>query len=108
MIASPTSRAADLGVAYARSSRRRGGWRIDTVLLALVLAIVLLGLVMVTSASISIADRETGHGFYYLDRQLLLAGLGAAAGAVLLLLRTDVIERLSMPLLIAAYAMLLL
>jgi len=101
------------GVSYAtvrsaRSARRRGGWRIDTVFLALALAIVLLGLVMVTSASISIAARESGNGFYYLERQLLLTLIGAAAGAILLTLRTDFIERLSMPLLIAAYAMLLL
>jgi len=98
---------ADLGIRYARSARRRGGWRIDTVMVALVLAIVLLGLVMVTSASISIADRESGHGFYYLDRQLSLTLVGSIAGAIVLTLRTDFIERLSMPLLVSAYAMLL-
>ena len=98
---------ADGGFGYARSGRGRGGWRIDTVLLALVLAIVLLGLVMVTSASISIAARESGHGFDYLNRQLLLTVVGAAAGAILLTLRTDFIERCSMPLLVIAYALLL-
>jgi cell division protein FtsW len=98
---------ADGGFGHARSGRGRGGWRIDTVFLALVLAIVLLGLVMVTSASISIAARESGRGFDYLDRQLLLTVVGAAAGAILLTLRTDFIERVSMPLLIAAYALLL-
>ncbi|MGH8258278.1 MAG: putative lipid II flippase FtsW, partial [Steroidobacteraceae bacterium] len=100
--------ASDPGFAYARSSRRRGGLRIDTVLLALVLAVLLLGLIMVTSASISIADRESGHSFYYLNRQLLLTLVGGAAGAILLTLRTDFIERLSMPLLVSAYVMLLL
>ena len=97
-----------MGIASTRGARRRGGWRIDTVFLALLLAIVLLGLVMVTSASISIAARESGNGFYYLERQLLLVGVGAGAGAILLTLRTDFIERLSMPLLVAAYALLLL
>ncbi|MGH8220714.1 MAG: putative lipid II flippase FtsW [Steroidobacteraceae bacterium] len=98
---------AALGFGYARPGRRRGGWRIDTVFLALTLAIVLLGLVMVTSASVSIAAHENGNGFYYLDRQLLLTVVGAAVAAVLLTIRTDFIERLSMPLLIAAYALLL-
>jgi cell division protein FtsW len=97
----------DAGVRYGRSGRGRGGWRIDTVFLALTLAIVLLGLVMVTSASVSIAARESGNDFFYLDRQLLLSGVGAGAGAILLTLRTDLIERLSMPLLVAAYALLL-
>ncbi|HXS26187.1 MAG TPA: putative lipid II flippase FtsW [Steroidobacteraceae bacterium] len=95
------------GFGPGRSGRGRGGWRIDTVLLALVLAVVLLGLVMVTSASISIAARENGQGFYYLERQLLLTGVGAAVAAILLTIRTDFIERLSTPLLIAGYALLL-
>ncbi|MGH8327395.1 MAG: putative lipid II flippase FtsW [Steroidobacteraceae bacterium] len=98
----------ELGLAYAQSSRRRGGLRVDTTTLALVLAILLYGLVMVTSASISIASRETGHGFFYLDRQFATALAGGAAAAVLLAVPTARIQRLSMPLLIAALVLLLL
>ncbi len=97
-----------LGLTYARSGRRRGGLRVDTVTLALVLAIVLLGLVMVTSASVSIASEESGHAFYFLTRQLLLTVVGGAIGAVILLVPTERIERLSMPFLITALALLLL
>ena len=65
-------------VAYARSSGRGSIVHIDTVTIALVLAISLLGLVMVTSASVSIASKETGEAFYYLERQLLLMLIGGA------------------------------
>ena len=95
-----------LGLAHSRSRSRSGGLRIDTVTLALVLAIVLLGLIMVTSASISIASEESGQSFTYLTRQLALTLIGAAAGTFLLFVRTDLIERLAMPLLIAAFVLL--
>ena len=42
----------------------------------------LLGLVMVTSASVSIASQETGQPFYYLERQLLLTLIGAGCAAL--------------------------
>src|SRR5205814_6300602 len=57
---------------FARSGRGAGGVHFDLVTLALTLGIVLLGLVMVTSASVSIAGQATGEPFYYLERQLLL------------------------------------
>jgi cell division protein FtsW len=71
-----------------------------------VLSIVLLGLVMVTSASISIASKETGDVFFYLERQLILTLLGCAAAALLFCIPTRLIERVSMPLLIVAIALL--
>ena len=48
----------------------------DPVLISSALALLLLGLVMVTSASISIADRELGSPFAFLERQLLFASVG--------------------------------
>ncbi len=101
-------RGGGLGLGLGRSSKRRGGLRVDAVTLALVLAIVLLGLVMVTSASISIASQESGQSFLYLTRQLVLALIGAAAGALVLSVRSETLERLSMPLLVAAFVLLLL
>jgi len=81
---------------------------IDRVTVGLVLAILLLGLVMVTSASISIAGRETGDVFYYLERQLVLAMIGVAAAAFVFLIPTRLIEKVSTHLLIAAGVLLLL
>ena len=82
--------------------------RVDTVLLVLVAAIVLLGLVMVTSASISIAARDGGEPFAFLERQLLLVLLGCGAAALLYTLPIATLERLALPLLLAAGALLLL
>jgi cell division protein FtsW len=103
---SSMARGGGFELTYARAGKRRGGLRIDTVTLALVLAIVLLGLVMVTSASISIASEQNGQSFLYLSRQLVLTVIGAAAGALALLVRTERLERLSTPLLVAAFALL--
>ncbi len=101
-------RVSGLGLGYAWSGKRRGGVRLDTATLAVVLAIVLLGLVMVTSASISIASQESGQSFFYLTRQLLLALTGAGAAAILLLVPTERLERLSTALLVVGFALLIL
>jgi cell division protein FtsW len=54
----------------------------DRLLLTLAAVILLFGLVMVASASISLADKATGNPFYYLERQMLYSLVGIA-GAVL-------------------------
>ncbi|MFN2348720.1 MAG: putative lipid II flippase FtsW [Thioalkalivibrio sp.] len=57
--------------------------RLDVGLALSVLALLSLGLVMVASASIGIAERNLGNPFFFLQRQALyvLLGLGAAAVA---------------------------
>lgn len=64
----------------ARTSAELGPW-CDGWLLGAVVSLLLLGLVMVASASVSLADRQFGAPFHYLLRQCLfvMAGLGAAA-----------------------------
>jgi cell division protein FtsW len=91
-------------------SRSRAGItvHIDWVTVGLVMAILLLGLVMVTSASISIASKETGDVFFYLERQLILSIIGCTAAAFVFCLPTKLLDRLSMPLLIAACVLLLM
>ena len=81
---------------------------IDKTTLAIVCGIVLLGLVMVTSASISIAAQEGNAPFVYLERQVILVLLGAAAAAFVFCIPSDALERWSMPLLIAAFVLLTL
>ena len=71
------------------AARRGGGLRLDPVLIGIVLSILLLGLVMVTSASISIASHDGGDPFSYLKRQLLLALAGLALAALLCAVPTD-------------------
>jgi cell division protein FtsW len=87
-------------------STRARGLHIDAVALSLVAAIVLLGLIMVTSASISIASRESGDVFSYLERQLVLCLVGFVLAAMVFCVRTEHIEKLAWPLLIGAIALL--
>ena len=82
--------------------------RVDAVMLLLVAAILLLGLVMVTSASVTAAARESGDPFAYLERQLVLVAAGLALGALVFVIPIAVIERCALPLLIAAGVLLLL
>jgi len=93
---------------FARSSARGSGVRIDSVMVALALGIVLLGLVMVTSASISIASQGSGEPFLFLERQLILTLLGIAACALVFCVRTEQLERASVPLLVCAAVLLVL
>ena len=53
--------------------------RVDPVLLLTSLALLAIGLVMVTSASISVADRNLSSPFYYLQRQAIFIVLGLVA-----------------------------
>jgi cell division protein FtsW len=100
---------ADGPLAFARSGQRKGGLRIDVVMVALLAAIVLFGLIMVTSASISVASQESAaNSFAYLEKQLVFLVAGVAAGALVFCLRTDQLERLSVPLLFIAMALLLM
>ena len=69
--------------------------------LSLVAAIVLLGLIMVTSASISIASKESGNAFSYLERQLVLCLVGFVLAAMVFCVRTEYLEKMAWPLLIA-------
>jgi cell division protein FtsW len=102
------SAAASSPMNYARSGRSGGAVHIDTVTISIVLAISLLGLVMVTSASVSVASHDNGEAFFYMERQLLLMLIGAGAGALLFCIPTDLLEKLSVPLLIVALVMLAL
>lgn len=93
-------------MAFARSSGRGSVVHIDTVTIALVLAISLLGLVMVTSASVSIASKESGETFYYLERQLLLMLMGGFGALLVFYIPTQALDKLSFPLLITALILL--
>ncbi|HEY2809326.1 MAG TPA: putative lipid II flippase FtsW [Steroidobacteraceae bacterium] len=92
---------------FARSTAKNGAVHLDPVTIALALGIVLLGLIMVTSASVSIAGQESGQPFFYLERQLLLTLIGAGCAALLFCVPTDALERASLPLLGVAIGLLI-
>ena len=93
-------------LAYSRSAGRQPRLAIDPVIVATSLALLLIGLVMVTSASITLAERQVGDDFAYLDRQLLSAALGLGCAALMLLVPMSLWER-SAPLLLAGAFVLL-
>lgn len=93
-------------VSYPRSGSRARPLQFDAVLMLVVAAILLLSAVMVASASISIAARETGDAFYYLKRQLTFMAVGVLACGMVSRIPTTLWEKLQVPLLLAAFAML--
>ena len=94
-----------VAIGTTRSERAQRGPSIDGPTVMLALAIVLLGLVMVTSASITIAGRD-GDPFAFLERQLLLVLIGAVAAAVTFSIPTARLEQLALPLLLLAVLLL--
>ena len=88
---------------FARSSARPKRFVFDPVLLLSVAGILLIGLVMVTSASISIADRQMHEPLYYLQRQAMGVALGLVAAGFMMFVPTGVWERLAMPLLLLGF-----
>jgi cell division protein FtsW len=100
------STVAGSSMAFARFNNRGSVVHIDWVTIAIVLAISLLGLVMVTSASVSVAAKESGETFFYLERQLLLMLMGGLGAVLVFNIPTSALEKLSFPLLITALILL--
>lgn len=80
---------------------------LDPVLLAIVCLLLGGGLVLLTSASISLAERNTGNPLFYFERQFFAAVLGIAIGAGVLRVPSDFWERLGLMLPCLALVMLL-
>ncbi|VAW62532.1 Cell division protein FtsW [hydrothermal vent metagenome] len=81
---------------------------LDGVLILLVISLLAIGLVMVASASISIADSKTSTPFYYLYRQLIAASLGLIAAMMIFKIRLVYWEKSGMILLALSFAMVVL
>ena len=94
-------------VGQARLQERRGRIVLDPVLISATSALLLLGLVMVTSASVELGARD-GNAFYFLERQLLFSLVGIGVAAVMLRIPTETWDRLGFPLLVFGLALLVL
>jgi cell division protein FtsW len=79
---------------------------VDPWLAGSALALLMLGIVVVASASMTIADRQLGNPFYYVERQAMFAVAGLAAAGVAALFPLRFLERLALPLLAAGVALL--
>lgn len=95
-------------LAFARSNARPRSFVFDHVLLLAAAGILLIGLVMLTSASISIADRQVQEPLHYLERQSVGVILGLIGAVLMMFIPTRVWEQLAMPLLLVAFLLLVL
>ena len=89
-----------------RTPRTLNEW--DQPLAITVATLLVLGLVMMASASITTADRAFGEPFYYLERQLLFVGLGLLAAVPVLRVPLEMWQRFSPLLLALAFTLLIL
>jgi cell division protein FtsW len=87
-------------------ARLRTPLQLDPVLLGLILTLLLGGLVVLASASISISDNLSGQAFYYVERQLMAAVIGAAAGVACLYIPMQLWRSASPLILLAGLALL--
>ncbi len=87
-------------------ARLKTDLKIDPVLLTLVSVLLLGGLVILASASITISDNATGNPFFYLERQVVAAVIGIAAGLFCLFVPMRVWQALGFPMLLLGLALL--
>ncbi len=88
-------------------ARLKTSLQFDPVLLTLVLSLLLGGLVILASASISISDNALGEPFYYVERQLIAALIGGLAGLICLFVPMRLWKTLGPLLLLAGLGLLL-
>lgn len=80
----------------------------DVIMLTVAAVLLAIGLLMVTSASVTLADRQYGNPFFYLERQLFAAALGLAAAFFMVKIPTAVWQNLGIWLAVAAVGLLVL
>jgi cell division protein FtsW len=99
---------ASTALQYSRSAGRQQRLAVDPVIVAAVASLMLVGLVMVSSASVNVAERLTGDPFFHLERQLLSVLLGCTLAAAILVVPIAVWKRIAPWLLVASLGLLVL
>ena len=82
------------------------GYNVDAPSLAALIALMVLGAVMVSSASISLADRDMGEPLFFLLRQLGALAIGCIAAVIVMLIPTELWFRMNWLLLLGAMVLL--
>jgi cell division protein FtsW len=95
-------------MSYGMRARERMPFAWDYLTLGLTAALLLVGIVMVTSASMSIAAKDFADPFYFLERQFIFAMAGLALAWVMTRFPTELWHRYSLVLLVAALLLLVL
>jgi cell division protein FtsW len=93
---------------YSRSAGRQPRMVLDPVIVAATFCLLLIGLVMVASASFNVAERLTGDPFFHFERQLLSALVGCAFAGAMLLVPISLWQRAAPVLLIGSFLLLVL
>ena len=89
-------------------ARLRTELKLDPALLLISLALLLGGIVILASASITVSDNAVGRPFFFVERQLVAAGMGAVAAVVCLYVPMAVWRSLSPLMLFAGIALLII
>jgi len=89
-------------------ARLKTALKIDPVLLMIAMTLLLGGLVILASASMSISDNLVGEPFYYVERQLLAAAIGGAVGGACLFIPLQVWRSIGPLMLLAGLGLLFL
>ncbi|KPJ81663.1 MAG: cell division protein FtsW [Gammaproteobacteria bacterium SG8_30] len=95
-------------LAYSRSAGRQPRLAVDPVIVAATLGLLLIGLAMVGSASIAIAERQAAEPLIFLERQLLSALAGIVLAAAMLAVPLSLWERTAPVMLAVGFALLVL
>lgn len=95
----------DAAIQAKRRSGPRGSF--DLWLLVALIGLASVGVVMVTSSSISVADSQHIGAFYFLKKHLLFLSVGLVAAGVAMRTELKLLEKYAFPLLALAFLMLL-
>jgi cell division protein FtsW len=93
---------------YGVRARERMPFAWDLVTLGLAMSLLLIGLVMVTSASMSIAAKDLGNPFYFLERQFAFGSAGILFAWIVTRVPTELWDKYSLPLLCLGMLLLVL
>jgi cell division protein FtsW len=95
-------------MSYGMRARERMPFAWDSLTLGLVAALLLVGLIMVTSASMSIAARDMGDPFYFLERQFIFTLAGVAFAWMMTRIPTELWDKYGLGLLLLGLLLLVL
>ncbi|MFQ6004709.1 MAG: putative lipid II flippase FtsW [Woeseia sp.] len=87
--------------------RLRTPLKMDPVLLSIGLALLIGGMVILASASISVSDNAVGEPFYYVQRQAIAAAIGGGLGFICLFIPMSVWRTLGPLMLLVSFLLLL-
>ena len=99
---------AGVALQFSRSAGRQPRLVLDPVIVAATFCLLLIGLVMVASASLNVAERQSGDPFFHFERQMLSALVGCAFAGALLLVPISLWQRAAPVLLIGSFLLLVL